>query len=101
MNNDTTGLAASRKSFPMGSNSRRLEFEEKVARERAARASRTDDTSAREDANAVIEAWNARIAAGYPQWFAPTIGAALVAGFPLLSVYCPGCHTETDIDLRT
>ena len=85
----------------MGPNQRRIAREERAAREQEARAKRADDQAARHDATAVIEAWNARLTAGHPAWFAPTIGAALVAGYPLLSVYCPGCRTEADIDLRT
>jgi hypothetical protein len=33
-------------------------------------------------------------------WSVPTIGAALTAGYPWLSIYCPGCRSIQEIDLR-
>lgn len=31
--------------------------------------------------------------------FSPTLRAAAVAGYRWLTVYCPSCNTETDVDL--
>jgi hypothetical protein len=56
---------------------------------------------AREDAERAIVEWNGRIQRGEPTWAVPTIGAALTAGYPWLSVCCGGCQTVQDIDLRT
>src|SRR3954452_2785309 len=36
-----------------------------------------------------------------PPWAVPTIGAALTAGYPWLSIYCCGYQTVQDLDLRT
>jgi len=40
-----------------------------------------------------------RIAAGREAWVSPSIGAALVAGYPWLDVYCPGCRTSRAVDI--
>jgi hypothetical protein len=54
----------------------------------------------RADGSALIEAWNARIAATQPMLASPLIGPAIAAGYPYLRAYCPGCRTERTIDLR-
>ena len=47
----------------------------------------------------VIETWNAKLAAGRRILSAPTFGAARLAGYRWLTVYCPGCGTVKEIDL--
>jgi hypothetical protein len=59
------------------------------------------DRAAREEAEAVVDLWNRRLATGRDMLWSPTIRAALVAGTPWLDVYCPGCGTSRTIDLRT
>ena len=58
------------------------------------------DRAAREEAEAVIERWNWRLATGRDMLWSPTM-AALLAGTPWLDVFCPGCGTSRAIDLRT
>ena len=59
------------------------------------------DRAAREEAEAVVDRWNRRLATGRDRLWSPTIRAALVAGTPRLDVFCPGCGTSRAIDLRT
>ena len=49
----------------------------------------------------IVEIWNARQAGGRALWFYPTIGAAIAAGLPWLTFYCPGCLVVGSVDLRT
>jgi hypothetical protein len=58
------------------------------------------DRAAREEAEAVIDRWNRRLATGRDMLWSPTIRAALLAGTPWLDVFCPGCGTSRAIDLR-
>jgi hypothetical protein len=83
----------------MGVNRRRLEREE--ARARKEKRRRQEDARRVEIAEAcdVIEAWNAKVAAGRRILSAPTFGAARLAGYRWLTVYCPGCGTVKDMDL--
>ena len=53
-----------------------------------------------EDAAALIDYWNERLAGKIPNLFSPTIGAALKAGTPWLWAECPGCKITKDVDLR-
>jgi len=55
----------------------------------------------RRAATALVTIWNARRASGRELWFYPTIGAAIVAGRPWLSVMCPACQMIGEVDLRT
>jgi len=48
----------------------------------------------------VIEAFNARLAAGREPFFAPTIRAALITGHYWLIVVCRSCDLVLDLDLR-
>jgi hypothetical protein len=59
------------------------------------------DQAAREEAEAVVDRWNRRLATGRDMLWAPTIRAALLAGTPWLDIFCPGCGTSRAIDLRT
>ena len=59
------------------------------------------DRAAREEAEAVVDRWNWRLATGRDMLWSPTIRAALLAGPPWLDVFCPGCGTSRAIDLRT
>jgi hypothetical protein len=59
------------------------------------------DKVSRADAKAVVDRWNAQLAAGRDMLWSPTIRAALLAGTPWLDVFCPGCGTSKGIDLRT
>jgi len=47
--------------------------------------------AARVEARAVIERWNAALAAGKGTLWSPTIRAAVLADMPWLDVHCPGC----------
>ncbi len=60
-----------------------------------------EERAARAEAVAAVQGWNARLAEGREAWVSPSIRAALVAGYPWLTVYCPGCHTSRTIDIRT
>ena len=54
----------------------------------------------RKEALAIIEAWNARLAARQPELASPTLRAALTSGCHWLHVICPACETVAEIDLR-
>ena len=79
----------------------RREQLERAWREAEVGKYRATDEAIREDGGAVIEAWNARIAAGMPMLASPLIGPAVAAGYPYLRCYCPGRRTERTLDLRT
>jgi hypothetical protein len=83
----------------MGINRRQLEREQARAREEERR--RHDEARQVEIAEAcqIIETWNTKIAAGRRILSAPTFGAARLAGYRWLTVYCPGCGTVKEIDL--
>jgi len=68
-------------------------FARKLARAPAERAENRT-------ASRLIDLWDARRARGAEPLFAPTIGAAIRAGRPFLSCYCPGCGAVGEIDLR-
>jgi hypothetical protein len=53
------------------------------------------------EARAVVDRWNAALAAGTGALWSPTIRAAVLADMPWLDVYCPGCRTSRAIDIRT
>jgi hypothetical protein len=78
----------------MGVRTRRPDIKAGAAKFRA-------DRAAREEAEAVIDRWNRRLATGRGMLWSPTIRAALLAGTPWLEVFCPGCGTSRAIDLRT
>src|ERR1700730_17449772 len=61
---------------------------------------RAAEKAARDEAVAVVERWNAALAAGRGALWSPTIRAALLAGTPWLDVHCPGCRTSRAIDIR-
>ena len=77
------------------------ELLESARREAEAEKFRATKEAIRQDGGALIEAWNARIAAGMPMLASPLIGPAIAAGYPFLRCYCPGCRTERTLDLRT
>ena len=81
----------------MGINRRQLEREEarEEKRRRQEEARQVEIAEARE----VIETWNTKVAAGRRILSAPTFGAARLAGYRWLTVYCPGCGTVKEIDL--
>jgi hypothetical protein len=68
---------------------------------KAAAAKFRADRTAREEAEAVVDRWNRRLATGRDMLWSPTIKAALLAGTPWLDVFCPGCGTSRAVDLRT
>src|SRR3954462_11541042 len=72
----------------------------RARREAEAGKFRATEEAIRQDGGALIEAWNARIAAGMPMLASPLIGPAIAAGYPYLRCYCPGCRTERTLDLR-
>src|SRR5947208_16711222 len=84
----------------MGFNRRKLEVEQKAKADAAAALRRATDAQALEDAERLIAAWNERQAKRMPMLFAPTIGAAITAGYWFLWVRCPACCTTNAIDLR-
>jgi hypothetical protein len=83
----------------MGPNRRALEREEARAREKQRRLEDELRAADAADAAAMIEAWNARLATGRRVLWSPTLGAAALAGYRWLTVYCPGCGTVKDVDL--
>ena len=59
----------------------------------AAEAKRAEaERKAIADAQKIVAIWNARQAGGRALWFYPTIGAAIAAGVPWLSLSCPACQ---------
>ena len=72
------------------------------AREEAERATREALISHARDQQAavIVERWNTELADGKRPQFSPTLEAALRARRPWLRVYCSGCQTQTDVDLR-
>ena len=85
----------------MGPNRRAQERERAAARavEEARRAEAERKAAA--EAQKIVEIWNARQAGGKALWFYPTIGAAIAAGLPWLTFYCPACTVVGSVDLRT
>src|SRR2546423_1356169 len=83
----------------MGINRRQLERAE--ARARAEERRRQEEARQAEIAEAreIIEAWNTKVAAGRRILSAPTFGAARLAGYRWLTVYCPGCGTVKEVDV--
>jgi hypothetical protein len=57
---------------------------------------RFGSAAARAEAERTIEHWNRAIRMDRDVWWSPTI----VAGTPWLDVYCPGCNTSQEIDIR-
>jgi hypothetical protein len=84
----------------MGPNRRAQERERAAARaaEEAKRAEAEREGAA--EAQKIVEIWNARQAGGRALWFYPTIGAAIAAGLPWLTFYCPACTVVGSVDLR-
>jgi hypothetical protein len=85
----------------MGPNRRAQERERAAARaaEEAKRAEAVRKAAA--EAHKIVEIWNARQAGGRALWLYPTIGAAIAAGLPELTFYCPACTVVGSVDLRT
>src|SRR5215217_5431126 len=77
----------------MGINRRQLEREEARAREEQRRRQGEARQAEIAETRKIIEAWNTKIAAGRRIFSAPTFGAAKLAGYRWLTVYCPGCGT--------
>lgn len=63
----------------------------------AALISSTEEVARRKEAAAIVDRWNAQLAAAQ---FSPTIGAAIRAGKSWLRLFCPGCRQMYQIDLR-
>jgi len=72
----------------MGSNTRGLQQRERMRRMAEARFRRQAATQR-------IEQWNAALALP-----SPTVGDAMLTGHHWLRVFCPGCRTSSDVDLR-
>jgi hypothetical protein len=85
----------------MGFNRRKTEADRKAKANAEAAAKRATDAQVLADAEGLIAAWNERQSKGSPMLFAPTIGAAIAAGYWFLWVRCPACRTINAIDLRT
>ena len=78
----------------MGHNRRRDDL-------RAVMARAADDDAARDEAIAIVEAWNRQLSEPRtPPQFSPSIGAALRASHRWLRLHCPGCRQVYEIDLR-
>ena len=73
---------------------------DRIPRMRARMLAQAVDEAARADAVRIIEDWNRRIIEGRPMWSSPSLRAAMVAGYPWLDVWCPGCRTSRAIDIR-
>jgi hypothetical protein len=78
-----------------------MEDERRRAAERTAAEQRSTNPQIVADAERVVAIWNERQSRRMPMLFAPTIGAAIAAGFWFLWVRCPACRTINAIDLRT
>jgi hypothetical protein len=77
----------------MGVRTRGLDIKAGAAKLKADRAARL--------AELLVDRWNRWLATDRDMLWSPTIGAALIAGTPWLDVFCPGCGTSREIDLRT
>jgi hypothetical protein len=60
----------------------------------------TDPDRKNRTAARIIHLWDARRARGAEPFFHPTIRAAIRAGRPFLTCYCPGCGVVGEVDLR-
>ena len=85
----------------MGFNRRKMEDERRRSAETKATEQRATDPQIVADAERLVVLWNERQARRMPMLFAPTVGAAIAAGFWFLWVRCPACRTINAIDLRT
>jgi hypothetical protein len=85
----------------MGFNRRKMEDERRRAAEKTAVEQRATDSQIMADAERLVAVWNDRQKRRMPMLFAPTIGAAIAAGYWFLWVRCPACRTINAIDLRT
>jgi hypothetical protein len=63
-------------------------------------AASAERRQAEREAKRIVGIWNARKAGNRALWFYPTIGAAILAGYPVLSFYCPACQQIGEVDLR-
>jgi hypothetical protein len=84
----------------MGFNRRKLDDERRRAAEKKAAEQRATDPQIMADAERLVAVWNERQQRHMPMLFAPTIGAAIAAGYWFLWVRCPACRTINAIDLR-
>jgi hypothetical protein len=85
----------------MGFNKRRMDSERAAAAEKEAAARRALGPQILEDAERLVETWNARQEAHMPMLFSPTIGAAIAVRYWFLWVRCPACRTTQSVDLPT
>ena len=85
----------------MGFNRRKMEDERRRAAEKTAAEQRATDSQIMADAERLVAVWNDRQKRRMPMLFAPTIGAAIAAGYWFLWMRCPACRTINAIDLRT
>jgi hypothetical protein len=85
----------------MGFNRRKMEDERRRAAEKKAAEQRATDPQIETDAERLIAVWNERQVRRMPMLFAPTIAAAIAAGYWFLWVRCPACRTINAVDLRT
>jgi hypothetical protein len=85
----------------MGFNRRKMEDARRRVAEVKAAEQRATSPQIVADAERLVVLWNERQERRMPMLFAPTIGAAIAAGFWFLWVRCPACRTINAIDLRT
>lgn len=82
---------------PSESNIRASEYIGAVLREWArVPAERAENRTA----SRIVDLWDARRKRGAEPLFSPSTGAAIRAGRPGLTFYCPGCQVVGEIDLR-
>jgi hypothetical protein len=85
----------------MGFNRRKMEDARRRVAEKKAAEQRATSPQIVDDAERLVVLWNERQELRMPMLFAPTIEAAIAAGFWFLWVRCPACRTINAIDLRT
>jgi hypothetical protein len=67
---------------------------------RAAALTARENAARDAEAVAIVERWNAQLAAGRRPQFSPTLEAAFRARRPWLRLFCPGCQQQYEIDMR-
>jgi hypothetical protein len=84
----------------MGPNRRAMERERAAARAAETARAQAEEREQAQIAARIVRIWEARLVRRAPLWFHPTIGAAIVAGRPWLTFYCPACEQTGELDLR-
>src|SRR5262249_27000373 len=85
----------------MGFSKRMMEQERAAARRAIAEQERSARAPEIAEAKEIIDRWNRYAARASRPKFYPTIGAAILAGMPILEFVCPACRVCGQLDLRT